>query len=115
MATEIIQKYRDLRSVQRELRSAGAEDTEPDAILEVIVKRALKGEPVDWVKGRKQGWDLYSGERKAISTFTKALKEFYTYATAHRKDVTLGELEDIKGEMWRVDWDCPLEESDMRF
>jgi len=116
MATKIVKKYEELRKLQNSLKNAGACDSEPDGHFEAVVKRALKKEPVDFERGLEFGWELYSTSKKAtILRFHNALKAFYKYAVKIHDKITIGELDEIKGDLWRVEWDYFPSEADRRY
>ncbi len=45
--------------VQRQYRSFGAQDTEPNAVFSSIMRKAAKGKPVD-IPTTGKDWDLYA-------------------------------------------------------
>ena len=93
-------------ATQSQYRRFGAQDTEPDGILQQLLVRAIKGKKPK-VPTAADDWELYS-DMKGRNRAVAALREAATACVQHIESVPIGQAADVETYLrdycWRVSW-----------
>jgi hypothetical protein len=116
MAQAQIQKIKEALALWKETETKyfdyGVGDTEPNQAFQVIVKRIVKTEAIDWEFFDGGGWSVYSsmaGHKavcKSLSSRARKIgnkiRSIYNKANFYEQEAI---VEYLGGEFWRIDWD----------
>jgi len=116
MARDRIQEVKDALALWKETETKyfdyGVGDTEPNQAFQVIVKRIIKCEAIDWDFFDGGGWSVYSsmaGHKavcKSLSSRARRIaKKIQSAYKGAPMQVHIDIIEHLKGEFWRIDWD----------
>ena len=100
------------RETETKYLDYGVGDTEPNQAFQVIVKRYIKAEAIDWDFFDNGGWSVYSsmpGHKavcRALSSRARRIaKKIISAYKGAPYQTHIDIIEHLKGEFWRIDWD----------
>lgn len=116
MAQAQIQKIKEALALWKEIETKfhgfGVGDTEPNQAFQVIIKRIVKGEAIDWEFFDGGGWSVYSSMagHKAVcrALSCRARRIGNKIKTIYHKSGFYAQqniVEYLGGEFWRIDWE----------
>lgn len=93
--------------VQSKYAKYGAQDTEPDAVFQSLLVRAVLGKPVETTLDG-QAWQLFTSSMNCNAA-AKALSKAARKAVELIQGCPIGESAELKQYLkaccWRIDWD----------
>lgn len=116
MAQDKINQVKNALKLWRDLEDKyfdyGVGDTEPNQAFQVVIKRIVKGEEIDWAFFDNNGWCIYSSMPgwkavcKAMSARSRKIgKKIKSIINNACYDEGQSCIDYLKDEFHRIDWD----------